>query len=105
MSRFLALPKGVTEQAFTKAINEYRSLLGDGRVRTDQASLKPYLATTIAQSDAQHTPSAALYPTTAREIQAIVGIANKYRTPLWSVCNGENEGYGSSAPATAGQIV
>lgn len=105
MSRFIALPKGVTEQAFTKAINEYRSLLGDSRVRTDQAALKPYIATTIAQIDALHTPSAALYPTTSREIQTIVGIANKYKTPLWTVCNGENEGYGSSAPATAGQIV
>ena len=29
----------------------------------------------------------------------------KTRRPLWTVCNGENEGYGSSAPATSGQIV
>ncbi|ABB32355.1 FAD linked oxidase domain protein [Geobacter metallireducens RCH3] len=105
MSRYLALPKGVTEAAFTKAITEYRTLLGEGRVRTDLASLSPYIVNSIAESDSLHTPSAAIYPTTTREIQSIVGIANKYKTPLWTVCNGENEGYGSSAPATAGQIV
>lgn len=105
MSSFIALPKGVTESTFNKAILEYRTLLGADRVRTDLASLKPYLAITIAESEALHTPSAALYPRTTKEIQAIVGIANKYKTPLWTVCNGENEGYGSSAPATPGQIV
>lgn len=105
MSRFIALPKGVTEETFAKAIKEYQTLLGEGRVRIDQASLQPYLAITIAESEALHTPSAAIYPTTSKEIQAIVCIANKYKTPLWTVCNGENEGYGSSAPATSGQIV
>ena len=105
MSSFIALPKGVTEATFSKAIQEYRTLLGADRVRTDATSLTPYLAITIAESEALHTPSAALYPTTTKEIQAIVAIANKYKTPLWTVCNGENEGYGSSAPATPGQIV
>ncbi|HIJ86648.1 MAG TPA: FAD-binding oxidoreductase [Desulfuromonadales bacterium] len=105
MSSFIALPKGITEQVFAKAIQEYRTLLGADRVRTDQASLQPYLAITIAESESLHTPSAAIFPTTPQEIQAIVAIANKYKTPLWTVCNGENEGYGSSAPATSGQIV
>ena len=81
MSSFMALPKGVTEEAFTKAIKEYRTLLGEGRVRTDPTSLQPYLAITIAESEALHTPSAVIYPTTAKEIQAIVGIANKNKTP------------------------
>ena len=105
MSSFIALPKGITEQVFAKAIMEYRTLLGADRVRTDPMSLRPYLAITIAESESLHTPSAVIYPTTAKEVQGIVGIANKYKTPLWTVCNGENEGYGSSAPATRGQIV
>lgn len=104
-SSFIALPKGVTEESFRKAIKEYRTLLGEARVRTDQVSLQPYLAISIAESEVLHTPSAVIYPSTPREIQSIVGIANKYKTPLWTVCNGENEGYGSSAPATRGQIV
>ena len=105
MSSFLALPKGVTEETFAKAIKEYRTLLGEARVRTDAASLKPYLATGLADDEALHVPSAAIFPNSPKEIQAVVGIASKYKTPLWTVCNGENEGYGSSAPASRGQIV
>ncbi len=60
---------------------------------------------TLAVSDGQHAPSAAIYPQSEKEVQSIVAIANKYKTPLWTVCNGENEGYGYSAPATRGQIV
>ena len=104
MSSFLALPKGVTEEAFAKAIREYRTLLGEARVRTDLASLQPYLPVTTADRQASHTPSAVIFPATAAEVQAIVGLANKHKTPLWTVCNGENEGYGSS-PAGRGQIV
>jgi 4-cresol dehydrogenase (hydroxylating) len=105
MSRFVALPKGVTEESFAKAVQEYRTLLGEGRVRTDPASLQPYMKISIAESEELHKPSAVIYPNTSKEIQGVVGIANKYKTPLWTVCGGENEGYGSSAPATPGQIV
>ena len=45
MSRFVALPKGVSEETFAKAIGEYRQLLGETRLRTDPASLQAYLAT------------------------------------------------------------
>ena len=105
MSSFLALPKGVTEETFAKAVKEYRTLLGEARVRTDAASLQPYLAIGIAESESLHTPSAVIFPNSPKEIQALVGIATKYKTPLWTVCNGEHEGYGSSAPASRGQIV
>ena len=40
MSNYIALPKGVTEETFTKAIKEYRTLLGEDRVRIDPASLQ-----------------------------------------------------------------
>ena len=56
----------------------------------------------IAHSEELHTPSAAMYPHTVAEIQAIVAIANKYKTPLWTVSTGKNMGYGSAAPATRG---
>lgn len=105
MSSFIALPKGVTEQTFAKAIKDYRALLGEDRVRTDSASLQPYLRNTIAESAELHKPAAVIYPTTPKDIQGVVGIANKYKTPLWTCYGGENEGYGSGAPATSGQIV
>ena len=37
MSRFVALPKGLSEETFARAIQEYRALLGEERVRTDPA--------------------------------------------------------------------
>ena len=105
MSRFVALPKGVTEEKFAKAIGEYRRLLGEERVRTDPASLHSYTKVMFPESEELHTPSAALYPTTVKEAREIVAIANKYRTPLWTISTGKNFGYGSAAPATRGQIV
>lgn len=105
MSRYIALPKGVTEENFNKAIQEYRAILGENRVRIDPASLQPYMRVTVAVSEHLHRPSAVMYPKTVKELQSVVGIANKYKTPLWTICNGENEGYGSSAPVTTGQIV
>lgn len=103
MSRFVALPKGVSEERFSRAIQEFQQLLGDKRVRTDLAALQPYLQPSVAGNE-DCSPSAVMYPATTKEIQSIVAIANKYRTPLWTVYNAENEGYGS-APATRGQIV
>lgn len=105
MSSFIALPKGVTEETFAKAIKEYRALLGDERVRTDPATLQSYLKIMIPETVELHKPSAAMFPKTVKEIQAIVAIANKYKTPLWTVSTGKNMGYGSAAPATRGQIV
>ena len=105
MSSFSALPKGMPESQFIKALQEYRQTLGEDRVRIDPASLAPYTRQAIAGSTGLHEPSAVMFPTTVKEIQTVVAIANKHRTPLWTVCNGEYEGYGGGAPATRGQIV
>ena len=105
MSRFIALPKGVPEKMFAKALQEYRQALGENRVRFDSAALAPYMKNASAENSDRYQPSAVIFPTTVKEVQAVVGIANKYKTPLWIVCNGENEGYGGAAPATRGQIV
>ncbi|WP_026840008.1 FAD-binding oxidoreductase [Citrifermentans bremense] len=105
MSSFIALPKGIKEETFAKAIREYRSLLGENRVRTDAAALQQYLANTVAPSAAPNRPSAVLYPGSESDVQGVVRIANAYKTPLWTYYGGENRGYGSAAPATDGQIV
>ena len=105
MSSFIALPKGIKEETFARAIREYRSLLGENRVRTDAAALRQYLDNTVPQSAAPHRPSAVLYPASEQQVQGVVRIANRYRTPLWTCYGGENRGYGSAAPASDGQIV
>jgi 4-cresol dehydrogenase (hydroxylating) len=105
MSSFIALPKGIKEPAFAKAIQEFRTLLGEARVRTDQASLQPYLRSSVAEVAPANKPSAVIYPATPKEIQGAVGLANKHKTPLWTYYGGENEGYGCAVPATEGQII
>ncbi|WP_027714409.1 FAD-binding oxidoreductase [Desulfuromonas sp. TF] len=105
MSRFVALPKGVSEENFAKAIQDYRAQLGENRVLTDAASLQPYVKEVLPDKLERQMPSAVVTPSSVQDIQAVVRIANNYKTPLWTVCNGENEGYGGSAPATRGQIV
>ncbi len=105
MSSFIALPQGLKEETFARAIREYRTLLGESRVRTDQASLQPYMRNTIAEIAPPRKPSAVIYPSTPKDIQGIVTIANRFKTPLWTCYGGENEGYGSATPATNGQIV
>jgi 4-cresol dehydrogenase (hydroxylating) len=95
----------VSEETFAQAIREYSALLGEGRVRTDPASLQPYMKVMMSETEDLHKPSAAMYPTTVKEIQAIVAIANRYKTPLWTVSTGKNMGYGSAAPVSRGQIV
>lgn len=105
MSSYMALPKGMKEETFAKAIQEFRTILGEAKVRTDQASLKPYMRNTIAENGEPRKPSAVISPATPKEIQGVVGIANKYKTPLWTSYGMENEGYGSAVPATSGQII
>ncbi len=105
MSRFIALPKGVTEESFAKAAQEYRQALGEDRVRFDLASLAPYMKSAPAETARLHKASGVILPSSVKEVQTVIGIANKHKTPLWVVCNEENEGYGGAAPATVGQII
>jgi 4-cresol dehydrogenase (hydroxylating) len=105
MANDIALPRGVSEQTFAKAIQDWRALLGDDKVRTDREALEPYLAGPIVAGVDARVPSAVLSPTTEKQVQAIVVIANTHRTPLWPSCGGENEGYGRATPATRGQVI
>ncbi|CAG1011873.1 partial 4-cresol dehydrogenase [hydroxylating] flavoprotein subunit, partial [Anaerolineales bacterium] len=104
-SKYIALPKGVSEKAFDSAISEFRNVLGDTAVLTSATQLAPYTKTMMPVSDAEHTPSAALLATTVEQIQKIVAVCNQYKVPLWTISTGKNLGYGSAAPAQRGQVV
>jgi 4-cresol dehydrogenase (hydroxylating) flavoprotein subunit len=105
MSSFIALPSGIREDVFARAIQEYRGLLGQTRVKTDAAALQPYLRNTVAEVGEPRKPSAVLYPTSAKDVQGVMKVANRYKTPIWTYYGGENEGYGSATPASHGQII
>jgi 4-cresol dehydrogenase (hydroxylating) len=50
-------------------------------------------------------PLAILYPSTREEVQAVVGIAGRFRLPLYPISRGRNWGYGDACGATPGQVI
>ncbi len=105
MSKYIALPKGITEPVFDLAMKEYRAILGDDGVITSQDQLAPYCRIMLAVPDAEHRPSAAITPRSVEDIQKCLVVCNKYKVPVWPISTGRNFGYGSAAPATRGQVV
>lgn len=55
-SKFIALPKGVSEKTFEAAIAEFRSILGQDSVLVTAEQLAPYIKTMMPVPDADHTP-------------------------------------------------
>ncbi|MCS6302924.1 MAG: FAD-binding oxidoreductase [Nitrospira sp.] len=104
-SKYIALPKGVSEKSFDAAVKEFRRVLGEAHVLVKAEQLAPYTKTMMPVPDADHTASAAIMATTVEQIQKIVGICNKYKVPIWTISTGKNLGYGSAAPAERGQVV
>jgi len=105
VSKYIALPKGVTEEVFDVAISEFREVLGEDAVLTGAQQLAPYIKTMMPVADEEHVPSAALLATTVEQIQKIVAICNRHKVPVWTISTGKNLGYGSAAPAERGQVV
>ena len=93
-SKFIALPKGVSEKSFAAAIAEFRRIVGQDSVLVTAEQLAPYIKTMMPVSDADHTPSAALLATTVEQIQKIVAVCNKYKVPIWMISTGRNFGSG-----------
>ncbi|HET6675318.1 MAG TPA: FAD-dependent oxidoreductase, partial [Nitrospiraceae bacterium] len=104
-SKYIALPKGVSEQTFDAAVKEFRQILGDRNVLTEATQLAPYAKVMMPVSEENHTPSAAILATTVEQIQKIVGVCNKHKIPIWTISTGKNLGYGSAGPAERGQVV
>lgn len=105
MSKYIALPKGVTEAVFDKAIAAFTGILGAENVLTDAGQLAPYRKTMMAVADDSHAPSAAIVATSVGQIQQILTVCNKYKVPVWTISTGKNLGYGSAAPGERGQVV
>ena len=99
------LPKGVSKSDFQTAVSEYRTLLGEDNVLVDLDKLGFYEEKLLPESASRHQAAGALRASSVEQVQKIVAIANRYKTPLWPISTGGNCGYGSAAPATPGQLV
>ncbi len=104
-SKYMALPKGVSENRFDAAIKKFQAALGADQVLTSVEHLTPYTKVMMAVETAKHTPSAVLTATSVEQVQAVVKICNEYKIPVWTISTGRNFGYGSAAPVERGQIV
>jgi 4-cresol dehydrogenase (hydroxylating) flavoprotein subunit len=104
-TKYVALPKGVSEKDFDSAITEFTRILGAENVIISAEKLAPFGKIMIPDDIKNHQASAAIMPGSKEEVQAIVGVCNKYKVPVWPVSTGRNFGYGSAAPATAGQVI
>src|SRR5512145_1343946 len=94
-SKYVALPKGVSEQTFAAAVKEFRRVLGVANVLTDADHLAPYTKVMMPVPEANHTPSAAIMATTVEQIQQILKTCNNHKVPIWTISTGKNLGYGS----------
>lgn len=104
-SKYLALPKGLSEARFDAAIKKFSAALGVEQVLTSAEHLAPYTKVMMAVDAARHTPSAVVMATSVEQVQAVVRICNEYKIPVWTISTGRNFGYGSAAPVERGQIV
>ncbi len=101
------LPPGVSAQDFANAIREFKSVVGADWVFTTEQDLELYRDpySHVWGTPEERLASAALSPTTVEQVQQIVRIANKYKTPLFPVSAGRNLAYGAAAPVMSGSVV
>ena len=103
----MAVPPGVSEQDFDRALREFENAVGEQWVFTSDEDVDLYRdAYSIYKGEPEdRTASAAVAPNTVEEVQAVVRTANRYRIPIYPISTGKNLGYGGSAPNLSGSVV
>ncbi len=101
----VVLPPNVSEKDFQKALAAFAGVVGRQWVLATDEDRDSYMDIYAPGDADQHIPSAAVGPSSAEEIQAIVRIANEYKVPLWPISRGKNLGYGAAAPRMTGTVV
>lgn len=99
---WLLKDKGATLDTLTRALEEWRRVIGRDYVITDQEALAQAQTATFLTT--QRVP-AILQPANRAEVQACVRIANTYKLPLYPISNGKNWGYGSQVPVQDGCVI
>jgi 4-cresol dehydrogenase (hydroxylating) len=100
------LPPGVSAGQFAKALAEFTTAVGKDWVLTDDEDLQAYrdhFSMLKGQPD-ELVCSAAVCPADVAQVQAIVRIANRYKTPLFAISTGKNFAYGGPAPNVRGSV-
>lgn len=82
-------------ECWFEAIKEWELLLGSDSLLLKKEAIAPYTKNTIGIN---RNIKGILKPQSTKEVQSIVRIAQKYKTPLYPISGGKNWGYGSSNP-------
>lgn len=77
------------------------AVLGAEHVQTDEREVEAVSRTNLPF---RRVPAAAVYPSTAEEVQAVLAVARAHGQPVWVVSKGKNWGYGSKSASYAGGI-
>jgi 4-cresol dehydrogenase (hydroxylating) len=101
----LTLPTDLSEQAFSRALDAFRSVVGDEHVLTSEEDLLEFRDPFWFRGWDDYDAAAVVQPESVEEVQAIVRIANEHRVPLWVSGVGKNNGYGGSSPRVRGSVV
>jgi 4-cresol dehydrogenase (hydroxylating) flavoprotein subunit len=101
----LVLPPRVSPARFAEALKAFAGVVGKDWVLATDEDRDSYADIYAPGAEEEWPLAAAVSPGSTEEIQAVVRLANIYKTPLWPVSRGKNLGYGASAPRMAGSIV
>jgi 4-cresol dehydrogenase (hydroxylating) flavoprotein subunit len=83
------------QSQWAAAVEAWRGLLGADHVWDDPARIAAW---TENASGLERVIPAVLQPASTEEVQAVVRVANRYRTPLYPISTGGNWGLGSRLP-------
>ncbi len=101
----LTLPPRLSPAQFAAALRDFASVVGERWVLASDADRDAYSDIYAPGPESEWPLSAAVAPATVEEVQAVVRLANRHKTPLWPVSRGKNLGYGTAAPRVAGSII
>ncbi len=99
------LPPNLTDREFDLALKAFAKVVGEDWVLASDQDRSTYADIYAPGPEDQWPPSGAIAPGSVAEVQEVVRIANRFKTPLWTVSRGKNLGYGAAAPRLPGALV
>jgi 4-cresol dehydrogenase (hydroxylating) flavoprotein subunit len=95
-------PAAPNDERHSPILRAMREVLGLEYVRNDPITLDRYSRSTSSRST---VPLAVVYPGSTAEVEALVKIAGRYKTPVYPISTGKNWGYGDACAVTDGQLI
>jgi len=100
-------PPGVSDADFAAALQQFSGVVGSQWVFTSDEDVGTYkdAYSPLWGEPEEKVASAAVAPDSVEQIQRILGIANHFSIPLYTVSTGRNLAYGGAAPVYSGSVV